>query len=73
MTTHTAREEPVPGITSQWLLAQVPMQAKRCVTKEDLLEKLKQLDVQVVVTLGAGDIDRLVPSIERSLNERYRP
>ncbi len=70
---YPAREEPVPGITSQWLLAQVPMQAKRCVTKEDLLEKLKQLDVQVVVTLGAGDIDRLVPSIERSLNERYRP
>jgi UDP-N-acetylmuramate--alanine ligase len=70
---YPAREEPIAGITSQWLLEQVPMEAKRCTTKEDLLDVLGQRDLQVVVTLGAGDIDRLVPSIERLLNERYRP
>lgn len=70
---YPAREEALPGITSQWLLEKVPMEAKKCVTKESILGELGQRDLQVVVTLGAGDIDRLVPSIERQLNERYRP
>lgn len=70
---YPAREEPIPGITSEWLLQHVPMDVKECVTREGLLEELAQRDVEVVVTLGAGDIDRLVPSIERLLNERYRP
>ncbi|MEZ4790819.1 MAG: cyanophycin synthetase [Flavobacteriales bacterium] len=69
---YPAREEPLPGITSHWLLEQVPMEVKECVTREGLLEELRQRDVQVVVTLGAGDIDRLVPRIETILNERYR-
>lgn len=70
---YPAREEPIPGITSQWLLEKVPMEVKECVSRDSLLEELRQRDVQVVVTLGAGDIDRLVPVIERQLNERYRP
>lgn len=70
---YPAREEPILGITSQWLLEKVPMEVKECVSRESLLEELRQRDVQVVVTLGAGDIDRLVPVIERQLNERYRP
>ncbi|MBX2973750.1 MAG: UDP-N-acetylmuramate--L-alanine ligase, partial [Flavobacteriales bacterium] len=70
---YPAREEPIPGITSQWLLEKVPMEAKECVPKASILEELGQRDVEVVVTLGAGDIDRLVPSIERLLNEKYRP
>lgn len=69
---YPAREEPLPGITSKWLLERVPMEVKECVTREGLLEELRQRDVQVVVTLGAGDIDRLVPRIETLLNERYR-
>lgn len=70
---YPAREEPIPGITSQWLLQKVPMEVKECVSRDGLVEDLRQRDVQVVVTLGAGDIDRLVPVIERLLNERYRP
>ncbi|HRH69483.1 MAG TPA: UDP-N-acetylmuramate--L-alanine ligase [Flavobacteriales bacterium] len=70
---YPAREEPIPGITSKWLLEQVPMEAKECISSEGLLEELAVRDVEVVCTLGAGDIDRLVPQIERLLNERYRP
>lgn len=70
---YPAREEPIAGITSQWLLTKVPMDAKVCVSKEELLKEFQQRAVEVVVTLGAGDIDRLVPQIERLLNERYRP
>lgn len=70
---YPAREEPIAGITSQWLLTKVPLDAKACVSKEELLKEFQQRPVEVVVTLGAGDIDRLVPQIERLLNERYRP
>jgi len=70
---YPAREEPIPGITSQWLMEKVPMDAKECTSPEGLLAELAIRNVEVVVTLGAGDIDRLVPQIERLLNERYRP
>lgn len=70
---YPAREEPIPGITSEWLLEQVPLDNKSVVAREALVELLASRALDVVVTLGAGDIDRLVPPIERMLNERYRP
>ncbi|MFN3875360.1 MAG: UDP-N-acetylmuramate--L-alanine ligase [Flavobacteriales bacterium] len=70
---YPAREEPLPGITSQWLLEQVPMDKKSCMDRHELLQALASRKVDVVLTLGAGDIDRLVPSIERLLNERLLP
>jgi hypothetical protein len=48
------------------------MAAKQCVTRERLLEELRRSHGEVVVTLGAGDIDRLVPVVESLLNERDR-
>lgn len=69
---YPAREEPLPGITSQWLLEQVPMEAKELCRKEDLVEELRSRDLQVLATIGAGDIDRSVPEIERMLNESQR-
>ena len=70
---YPAREEPIPGITSTWLLEQVPLDKKSVVAREALVEVLASRGRDVVVTLGAGDIDRLVPQIERMLNERYLP
>jgi UDP-N-acetylmuramate--alanine ligase len=70
---YPAREEPIEGITSQWLLEQVPMEAKVISTKEGLLELLKDRRIEVLLTMGAGDIDRSVPAIERLLNERHLP
>ena len=69
---YPAREEPIPGITSAWLLEQVPMEAKELSTREGVVDELRSRDLQVVVTIGAGDIDRLVPAIESMLNERDR-
>lgn len=70
---YPAREEPIPGITSEWLREQVPMDKTSVVAQGALLETLASRERDVVVTMGAGDIDRLVPGIERMLNERYRP
>jgi UDP-N-acetylmuramate--alanine ligase len=69
---YPAREVPVPGINSRWLLGQIPHDAKEVCSKEDLVEELRARHLQVVVTMGAGDIDRLVPAIEGMLNEKYQ-
>jgi len=70
---YPAREEPISGIDAAWLLEQVPMHAKVNCPHKDLIEFLGKKDLDVLVTLGAGDIDRLVMPIERLLNERFRP
>lgn len=64
---YPAREEPIPGITSELLGRQV-------VEKKDLVNVLKAkvkdaTEPLVILTVGAGDIDRLVPDITQALNE----
>ncbi len=67
---YPAREEPIPGITSAWLLEQVPMTNKALCTKEQLVPLLEGRDLSILLTLGAGDIDRLVPGIAAMVNKR---
>lgn len=65
---YPARELPVPGVTSEWLLDMVPMADKRMVTREELPALLGAMsDLEVLLTLGAGDIDRTVEPIRRAL------
>ena len=64
---YPAREEPLPGVTSQLILDNVTTQHKRLYSKEELIEHVKEIDCDVLLTLGAGDIDRLVPKIETIL------
>ncbi|MBK9535656.1 MAG: UDP-N-acetylmuramate--L-alanine ligase [Flavobacteriales bacterium] len=68
---YPAREEPIPGVTSDWLLKHVPMDVKECIKKESLLKEIDSRHVEVVLTMGAGDIDSLVAPLERQLNQRY--
>ena len=69
---YPAREQPIPGITSEWLLSKVACTDKRLVGKDELvahlvaLRKARQLDV--VVMMGAGvDIERLVAPAAEAL------
>jgi len=61
---YPAREEAIPGITSSWLLEKISLQKKSICSKEDLLKKLAEVDLEILVTLGAGDIDQLVLPIK---------
>lgn len=67
---YPAREEPVAGITSAWLLDRVPAMNKTLCTKEELPALLRGRDLDILLALGAGDIDRLVPGIAALVNER---
>ena len=69
---YPAREQPIPGVTSEWLLDKVDSSDKCCVLQADLIEHLKALKVEgkldVLVMMGAGvDIERLLPSALEAL------
>jgi UDP-N-acetylmuramate--alanine ligase len=64
---YPARELPMPGITSSWLLEKINNKNKKLVSKEKLIKAIQESDAKVIVTIGAGDIGELVPSIKKSL------
>jgi UDP-N-acetylmuramate--alanine ligase len=64
---YPARELPMPGITSTWLLEKMTNSNKKLVSKEKLLESILESDAKIIVTIGAGDIGELVPSIKKAL------
>ena len=65
---YPARELPIPGITSQTILDQVIIEDKKLLSKEDLLNVIKAKHPEVLMTLGAGDIDQFVQPIKELLN-----
>lgn len=67
---YPAREKPIPGVNSEMLLEKMKLANKMILTKDELLENLKNRDIEVLLTMGAGDIDQLVEPIEKMLNNR---
>lgn len=68
---YPAREKPIPGVTSQLIYDNLaPGVEKYMCKKEELLDLLKKKEFQVLITLGAGDIDNFVPNICDILNKR---
>lgn len=64
---YPAREEPISGVTSQMILDKVTLKKKQLCSKEALLDCLKDKKPDVVLMLGAGDIDRLVEPVRQFL------
>jgi len=65
MEIYPAREKPLPGIDSQWLLDQVQMERKELADGKSILARLKEEKPAVLLVLGAGDIDRLCEPIQQ--------
>ena len=68
---YPAREEPIPGVSSEMILDRITLQDKRIIEKQDLLAEIGDRDTDILVTFGAGDIDRFVTPIESLLKEKY--
>lgn len=64
---YPAREQPIAGITSNWLLNKIRNTNKGLVEKSNLINEIKKQDPEVLVTLGAGDIGLEVAKIKREL------
>ena len=68
---YPARELPIEGVSSQLIYDQLrPGMEKTLCKKEDILELLKNKDIEVLMTLGAGDVENYVPQICEILNKR---
>ena len=61
---YPARELPIPGITSQYLLDMIQNDHKYLLATDEVIPFVKQHQPDVLLTMGAGNIDRLVPKIE---------
>ena len=57
------------GITSKWLMDKMTSDNKKLVIKNDLIPTILASDATVIVTIGAGDIGELVPTIKKAINE----
>ncbi len=64
---YPAREEPMEGITSTWLLEKISNPNKKLISKAELIKEVKNCKTGVLVALGAGDIGLEVPKIKKEL------
>lgn len=67
---YPAREAPIPGVTSELILESVKSPAKRLCTKANLLNILSDIETEILITAGAGDIDRFVEPIKELLQKK---
>ncbi|MGL4293651.1 MAG: UDP-N-acetylmuramate--L-alanine ligase [Bacteroidales bacterium] len=66
---YPARELPIPGITSEIIFEKLNVLHKKLCKKEFLLEMIKERKFDVLIMLGAGDIDRLVAPVKDILSK----
>ena len=70
---YPAREQPIPGVTSQLIYDNLkPGVEKSIIKKADVLNLIKSREFDVLVTLGAGDLDNMVPQIEKIIKDKEK-
>ena len=65
---YPARELPIEGVTSAWLLDKMETKNKQVINKSELVSKIKESQAQIVLTIGAGDIGEEVKHIKKALS-----
>ncbi len=65
---YPARELPIEGVTSRWLLSKITNKNKQLITKQQLLQKIHDSEAQIVLTIGAGDIGEEVKHIKKEFS-----
>lgn len=67
---YPAREEPIEGVTSDLIFKAVEAPSKTFISRKDLLNLLKKRNFEILMTLGAADLDRLLPDIREIIIAR---
>ncbi len=65
---YPAREEPISGITSNALLSKINSSQKRVLNKREAIEYCATTQSEIIVTIGAGDIDQIIQPIKQALS-----
>ena len=70
---YPAREEPIEGVSSQLIYDHLKPGVKReLIRKDDVISYVRSRDFDVLIILGAGDLDNMVPQLTKLLNERIK-
>jgi UDP-N-acetylmuramate--alanine ligase len=70
MEIYPAREEPIPGVTSSIIFEKVGLKEKMLVSREQLMRVVKAQNPELLVTMGAGDINQLVGPLTEWMSRR---
>ncbi|WP_034062304.1 UDP-N-acetylmuramate--L-alanine ligase [Lacinutrix jangbogonensis] len=65
---YPARELPIEGVTSQWLLSKINNTNKELISKSQIIKKIKESKAKIILTIGAGDIGAEVCKIKEALS-----
>lgn len=68
---YPAREQPISGVDSQMLLDKVELKNKRLISKQDLVKSVDERAYDVLLMVGAGDLDLLIPEMEQKFRKKY--
>ncbi len=66
---YPARELPIEGVTSDWLLSKITTEQKEVCSLDEAMDRLKTKEFDILLTVGAGNIDTLVKPIKEWLND----
>ncbi|CAM1370901.1 UDP-N-acetylmuramate--L-alanine ligase [Tenacibaculum litoreum] len=69
---YPARELPIKGVTSSWLLEKITIDTKKLVSKEKLSDEIIKSESKIVAMLGAGDIGLLVDKVKNKIKEKHK-
>lgn len=70
MDIYPAREEPIEGVNSEMLLSAIQIEDKYLLRKEQIIDHLNTSNLEVFITMGAGDIDKLVGPIKEMFRKK---
>ena len=68
---YPARELPIEGVTSDWLLSKVSSENKQLIEDEALVDSVLSSDAEIVVMLGAGDIGMMIDDVKKGLEKAH--
>lgn len=65
---YPAREKPIPGINSQWLLDKIQNPEKKLISKDQMVSEIKNSPTRIVIMMGAGDIGEEVDKVVKNIS-----
>ncbi|WP_323786939.1 UDP-N-acetylmuramate--L-alanine ligase [Psychroserpens sp.] len=65
---YPARELPIEGVNSEWLLSKINIEHKKLIQKSELIQHIKASSAPIILTIGAGDIGEEVKYIKEALS-----
>jgi len=64
---YPAREVPIEGVNSEWLLSKIDLKNKKVTSKNNVIVEIKKSSAKIIVMIGAGDIGALINDVVKEL------